>query len=207
MRSHQSFWNKNAKKYAASPVEDEAAYKEKLSITQSYLKPNMRLLEFGCGTGSTAIIHAPHVNSILAVDYSDEMIAIARKKAADANVSNIEFKVEAIENLSAQDAQFDMVLGLSIIHLLNYPQDTVNHVFELVKPGGVFVSSTVCISESVPMLRHILPLLGKTGLIPNVNPFRVADVVQLLESAGFIIEKQWQPSPKAAVFIVARRPD
>jgi len=38
-------------------------------------------LEFGCGTGSTALLHASFVKHMTATDISDEMIEIAKQKA------------------------------------------------------------------------------------------------------------------------------
>jgi cyclopropane fatty-acyl-phospholipid synthase-like methyltransferase len=37
---------------------------------------DMEVLEFGCGTGSTAIVHAPHVKELRAIDISEKMIGI-----------------------------------------------------------------------------------------------------------------------------------
>ena len=53
------FWDRHAKGYAKRPVPDEAAYQRKLKMTQDYLTPDMEVLELGCGTGTTALIHAP----------------------------------------------------------------------------------------------------------------------------------------------------
>lgn len=74
------FWDKIADKYSKQPIADEESYQKKLKVTQEYLKLNMKVLEFGCGTGSTAIIHAPHVQQIRAIDISQNMISIAKKK-------------------------------------------------------------------------------------------------------------------------------
>ena len=81
-----------AVKYAAQPIADEAAYQCKLAKTQEYLRPNMEVLEIGCGTGGTAIIHAPFVAHIRAVDISKEMIAISQSKAAEAGVAEAGFE-------------------------------------------------------------------------------------------------------------------
>ena len=59
MNQSVKFWDKIADKYSKQPIVDEASYQKKLQITQEYFKPDMEVLEFGCGTGSTAIIHAP----------------------------------------------------------------------------------------------------------------------------------------------------
>ena len=61
------FWDRIAKRYAKRPVADDAAYQKKLEITQSYFQPHMEVLEIGCGTGSTAITHAPNVKRIAAI--------------------------------------------------------------------------------------------------------------------------------------------
>ena len=74
------FWDKIAKRYSKQPISDEAAYQKKLQVTRGYFQPGMKVLELGCGTGSTAIAHAPFVASIRAIDISSKMIAIAQSK-------------------------------------------------------------------------------------------------------------------------------
>ncbi len=58
------FWDKIAERYSKRPIVDEAAYQKKLQVTREYFRPDMEVLEFGCGTGSTAITHAPYVKHI-----------------------------------------------------------------------------------------------------------------------------------------------
>ena len=65
-RPSAKFWDRIAARYSKKPVADEAAYQKKLQITRKYLRPDSRVLEFGCGTGSTAIAHAAHVKHVLA---------------------------------------------------------------------------------------------------------------------------------------------
>lgn len=57
----EKFWNGTARKYAASQIGDMAGYERTLARTRSYLHPDDRVLEIGCGTGTTALIHAPNV--------------------------------------------------------------------------------------------------------------------------------------------------
>ncbi len=59
------FWDRIAERYAKQPIADEAAYQKKLQVTRDYFRPDMAVLEFGCGTGSTAIAHAPYVKHVL----------------------------------------------------------------------------------------------------------------------------------------------
>lgn len=206
MAAQADFWNRMAAKYARDPVADEASYQYKLRKTQEYFMPDARVFEFACGTGSTAIVHAPFVKSILAVDFSKEMIGIARKKALAAGIGNVNFEVSAIEDFTIPDEGYDVVMGHSILHLVRNRGEVLAKVFSLVKPGGVFVSSTACIDDISPILKWVLPVGTALGLVPHVGAFRSDELIAEIGAAGFEVEHRWRPRPSAAVFIVARRP-
>ncbi len=78
------FWDRIAPAYSRQPVADSETYTRKLAATQALMQPSMTVLEFGCGTGSTALAHASHVAQIDATDVSAAMIAIGQQKARDA---------------------------------------------------------------------------------------------------------------------------
>jgi ubiquinone/menaquinone biosynthesis C-methylase UbiE len=205
MSRSTKFWDRMAKGYARRPVADEASYRKKLEITRGYVKPDMAVLEFGCGTGSTAIAHAAYVNHIQAIDLSANMLEIARSKAADAGVSNVTFQQASIDAFEAPDESFDAILGLSILHLLTDRNAAIAKVYRMLKPGGIFVSSTVCLGDSMKWLKPIAPTIGRLfGLVIRV--LTSADLLRSLTEAGFTIEQEWQPGPKKAVFIVAKKP-
>ena len=81
--------------YSRRPVADEAAYQHKLEKTREYLTPEMSVFEFGCGTGTTGIHHAPYVKSVRAIDVSKNMIDIARGKAASTTSPTCSSKLQA----------------------------------------------------------------------------------------------------------------
>ncbi len=195
-----------ATRYSERPISDEAAYEEKLRITGEYLRPEMRLLEFGCGTGSTALIHAPNVRQIHAIDVSKNMIKIARSKANAMGIKNVTFACSDMNEFEMRDGSFDMVLALSILHLMDNWREVLVQVNQLLKPGGVFVSSTACLGDSMNYLKWILPIGSFLRLLPTVKVFKQADLQQGLIAAGFEIDRQWQPDKSKAVFIVAKKP-
>ena len=82
MSQDKAFWDRIARKYAQDPIADQTSYEHKLEKTRAHFTPGSRVLEYGCGTGSTAILHAPHVREIVATDLSDEMIAIAEPQSS-----------------------------------------------------------------------------------------------------------------------------
>jgi SAM-dependent methyltransferase len=200
------FWDKLADRYARQPIADEASYQRKLEITRQHLRPDMDVFEFGCGTGGTAILHAPHVRHVTAIDFSQAMIAIARGKAAAAGVNNVSFEQADIGDFRAPDASFDVILGLSILHLLNDKDAALAKVRRLLKPGGVFISSTACIGETMGMgmLGAIAPVGKALGVLPQLNVMKPKQLAESIAAAGFAIEQQWQPGKGKAVFIVAR---
>jgi len=200
------FWDRIAERYSRDPVADEAAYQKKLEVTRGYLRPDMEVLEIGCGTGSTAILHAPHVTHIQAIDISSKMIEIARRKVDADNIENLTFQQSTVDGFSAPDGCYNAVLALSVLHLLEDRNAAIAKVHRLLKPGGIFVSSTVCLGDS--MLRFLKPIasIGKLfGLLPLVKAFTPQELADSITDAGFEIDHQWQPGKGKAVFIVARK--
>jgi ubiquinone/menaquinone biosynthesis C-methylase UbiE len=192
MNASAKSWNKVADGYAKQPIADEAAYQKKLQITRDYLQPSMNVLEFGCGTGSTALLHAPYVHHIRAIDFSANMIAIAQAKAADQNIQNVTFEAASIDELSVPDSTYDAVLGLNVLHLLDNKEAAIAKVHNMLQPGGCFITSTVCLGDTMAWFRLIAPIGKVLGLFPLVKVFTIKDLEKSLTDAGFEIDYQWQ---------------
>ena len=205
MHQPSKFWDKIAERYAKKPVADEAAYQKKLQITRDYFRPDMDVFEFGCGTGSTAIAQAPYVKHIRAIDISATMIEIAQGKADAGGIGNVTFEQSTIDDLDMPDETFDAVMGHSILQLLENKDDAIAKVHKMLKPGGVFVSSTACIGDFMKIFKVIAPIGRFFGVLPLVKVFTVKELEDSLTSAGFTIDTQWQPSKSKGVFIVARK--
>jgi ubiquinone/menaquinone biosynthesis C-methylase UbiE len=199
------FWDRIAKRYAGRPVADEASYEEKLRITREYLSPDMNVLEIGCGTGSTALALAPGVGHILATDISANMIEIARGKLQAEGIDNVAFEQSTVEALTVAPGSMDAVLAHNILHLLDDWQSAIPAMRDVLKPGGVFVSSTACLGDSMNYLRPVAALGRLLNLLPLVRFFSKSELVDCMTAHGFTIEHQWQPKRQAAVFIVARK--
>ncbi len=207
MSTSERFWDKTAERYAKSPVSDEATYQRKLEETRSYFRPNMRVLEFGCGTGTTAIHHAQHVQHIDAIDISENMLRIGRGKAREAGVDNITFARGTLAEFNAEDESFDAVLGLNVIHLLPDRPQVFEEVARILKPGGLFVSSTVCLGHSYLRFIKLIAPLGKwLGLMPDVFILTETELASEVTREGFEIESQWHHGKNGiAVFMIARK--
>jgi len=166
----------------------------------------MEVLEFGCGTGSTAISHAPYVKHIQAIDFSTKMIEIAQAKADAENIENVTFRQASIDEVNMADQTLDAVMGHSVLHLLDNRQEVIAKIYRMLKPGGVFISSTACIADDMKYFRFIAPMMKIFGLALQV--FTTKELQDSLTNAGFKIDHQWQPPGKGkSVFIVAKKPE
>lgn len=200
------FWDRIADKYSKSPISDEEKYQRKLDMTRQRLTPDMRVLEFGCGTGGTALAHAPHVAHIHAIDVSSRMIEIAREKQAEAAIDNVRFEVSGIGAFTAPDATFDAVLAMNILHLVDDPAAIIAKSAKLLKPGGHFVSSSFSANDRARWLKFIAPIGKALGKFPPViKSFSLADLKAWHAATGLEIDEEWRTGRMNADFLIARK--
>lgn len=208
MTEDARFWDRIADKYSRQPISDENVYQRKLAMTRARLRPDMRVLEYGCGTGGTALIHAPHVAHIHAIDVSSGMIDIARGRQADAGINNVTFEVSGIDAFKAEDGSYDAVLALSILHLVEDPAKIIAKSAALLKPGGYFISSTFAAQDQAWWLKFIAPVGKALGKFPPVLEFfSLEDLKAWHTDAGLEIEEEWRTGRMNADFLIAQKPE
>jgi ubiquinone/menaquinone biosynthesis C-methylase UbiE len=203
-----AFWDKVARKYAASAISDMAGYERTLARVRQLLTPADVVVEFGCGTGTSALRLAPSLQHLLATDYSSAMIEIAREKAAAEGCANVTFAVEAPEQTVQADASFDAALAFNLLHLVKERKAALAQMHRVVRPGGLFISKTPCLSEMNPLIRLAVPVARWLGKAPYVDFFNGAQLEAEVVDAGFeIVERGRHGAGKKdfRLFLVARR--
>lgn len=200
-----AFWDKLADKYNRQPVVDEEIYQKKLQLTQAFLTKEMSVLEFGCGTGSTAIQHAAYVKQILATDVAENMLEHGRRKAVEAGITNISFERYSIEDFPEHGQTFDAVLGLNILHLCREPRAVIQKVKRLLKPGGLFIQSSPCLKDFGLMVKMFVPVMQAIGKAPHVSFFSSDELHQMMDEEGFHTVEEFLPEGNHADFIIAQR--
>ncbi len=212
MQNAKNFWNKTALKYAKSPISDIKSYEYTLGRTKSYLGKSDKVLEIGCGTGSTALLLASNVQQITGSDLSDGMIAIAEKNAREQKVSNAEFTTAGVNALPFKNGAYDAVMAFNLIHLLEDTSAIMKRCHELVKPGGYFISKTVCKpGKGTPLkfklLFMVLPVMQFLNMAPFVKFMEIPELEHHVTEAGFkIIETGNHPKAPPSRYIVAQKP-
>lgn len=208
MVDSKTFWDKMAPKYAESQMRSVDDYEHTLARTLSHLTPEMRVLEMGCGTGTTALRLAPHVKAFVGTDQSSEMIRIARDKAADEH-SNLEFRVLGAAESAQLEEGFDVVMGFNLFHLVPDADAVLADIFKMLKPGGLMISKTPCLMDKAFgwkrfLVAGMLPILKRIGKAPDVGLWRIADVDRRIADAGFETLESGN-FPAISRYVVARK--
>lgn len=207
MNADPTFWNRIADDYARRPVEDPAAFDRKIAIMKARLTPTDTVVDVGCGTGSLALRLAPAAGHVHGVDVSPEMIRIARGKAA--GVDNVTFHVAAFDDAftALPDGSVDLLAACSLLHLVDDRDAALARMFRLLRPGGVFVTSTVCLGASWVPYAPILLGMYWLGKAPRVQIFTKQGLADDVRRAGFVAIEQPDVGAKPEIaFLVARRP-
>jgi SAM-dependent methyltransferase len=208
MAAKARFWDKLARKYAADPIADMAGYEATLARTQALLAPTHRVLEIGCGTGTTALRLAPFTAQLVATDVSAAMITIAREKLAAAPQQNLDFQVADADAPVLGRAGYDVVLAFNVLHLVADLDATLTSAVRALAPGGLLLSKTPCIGDMNPLIRLALPVMRLVGKAPHVLSFRAPALEAALVRHGLeivAVEHHGTKGKDTRPFIVARK--
>ena len=205
MDTDAAFWDKTARKYAASPIKNMDAYNETLDRTRAHLSKEDRVLEVGCGTGSTALLLASSVVHITASDFSASMIEIGEEKARGQGAENVSFLQAALPDPRLEAQPYDAVLSFNTLHLVRDLPAVLANLHGALKPGGLLITKTVCLAQQTRLWGVPIFLLRLIGRAPYVNLLTFGALEQAIEDAGFgILETGLYPPPWSR-FVVARK--
>ena len=202
--TNAAFWNKAAPKYAKDAIGDMPAYEETLDRMREILQPHHRVLELGCGTGSTALELADSVDRYIGTDVASKMVKIAKGKLTEQSPQNLSFAVQDAGVMTS--GSNDVVLALNLLHLLPDLENTLAEIYKALPSGGLLISKTGLLKDGLWLLPLVIPLMRTIGKAPFVRSLSEESFIGLLENAGFkVTEKLVQGGMVPRVFIVAQK--
>ncbi len=114
----------------------------RLAMGLAGLRPGMRVLDLGSGTGEVALLAAEVVGpdgSVTSVDQSPEVLEYAATKCADRGVTTVRF-VQGDVATFVPDEPIDACVGRLVLTYLADPVATVRRLWQLLPPGGVYLA-------------------------------------------------------------------
>lgn len=203
--NHVAFWDKAAPKYAKNKISDVDAYVATRSRIEAILQPHHRVLELGCGTGSTALELANRVDRYIGTDFSTQMIAIAQSKLAEKTLPHLSFAVQNQDHLRA--GKHDVILALNLLHLVPDLELFLSQIYQALPSGGLYIAKTGLLGDGAWILRGIIPVMRAVGKAPYVRCFRGSELLEMLRDTGFdMTETLQQDGIAPRLFTVARKP-
>jgi ubiquinone/menaquinone biosynthesis C-methylase UbiE len=101
------------------------------------LKPDMDVMDFGCGTGLLALQLQPAVHSIMGVDSSQGMLDILSAKIRENGMKNVTTQHIDLDNGGVLDGQYDLVVSSMTLHHIPDIQPLFDHFARILKPAGL----------------------------------------------------------------------
>jgi len=149
------------------------------------LRPGMRVLDLGCGTGSGTREIAHRVGpsgTVVGLDTSPRMIAEAERKCGDLSSGDASFVVGCAEDLN-EERRFDVVICTNAFHHFLDKALVFRRVLHAVRPEAMFLIEDIC-NDSWTM--RALDWLGTMGERVHVGSTRSSDLKRLMENQGFV---------------------
>jgi 2-polyprenyl-3-methyl-5-hydroxy-6-metoxy-1,4-benzoquinol methylase len=206
MHNPEKFWNRMAGQFDKRAKQYELTHPETNGKIRKYLRDSDIVLDYGCATGRIAFELAPKVKMIHGIDFSHKMIDLAKRNADENIIENVDFTKATIFDEIFQRESFDVVLALNILHLVEDAGKAVQRIDELLKPGGMVITTTATMGELKIFIKIIIRLLIKTGLAPKIRFFKIPELENLLTGGNFqIIEAECLNRNKTEYFIAAKK--
>jgi SAM-dependent methyltransferase len=104
------------------------------------IKPEMEVLDLGCGDGTTAIPAAERGAHVLGVDIAANLVVAGNARAREAGLKNLLFREGDASNLSGiADDRFDLVVSIFGAMFAPRPMDVAREMVRVTRPGGRIV--------------------------------------------------------------------
>jgi SAM-dependent methyltransferase len=104
------------------------------------VRPGMKILDLGCGDGTTAVPAAEYGATVLGVDIAQNLVAAGNARADMAGLENLRFQQGDASNLAElEDESFGLVVSIFGATFAPRPDDVAREMVRVTRPGGRIV--------------------------------------------------------------------
>ena len=128
------FWNRMAPGYARSTISDVENYERKLRETAALMRPDMQVLEIGCGSGYQAAILSKICRRVFTIERIDELLKEAKSRFSALKMHNIITRFDEGKRGLKKYAPFESILFSAIV------KEIPSVLFEQLVEGGICVA-------------------------------------------------------------------
>ncbi len=190
-----------------------AADRARRRLVDDAVEPGMRVLEIGCGTGTLTLLAAEKDARVVAFDVSEPMLAMARRKLADAGFSErVRLEHVGVSGMDAlDDASFDLVASTLVFSEFSNDERAwaLRHSFRVLRPGRRLAIVDEVTPESLGQrLVHgavRLPLLVATFALTQTTTRPVDGLPGLVAEAGFRVEREERTALGSLLYLLAAK--
>ena len=136
---NKEFWQRTAKSYGPFMKHSKKLYDAIGERMRPGLTREMNVLELACGSGHLSFRLAGAVRLWEATDFSENMIAEARKQPRS---SRLHFSVQDATDLPYAPDSFDAVVISNALHIMPRPELALAEIRRVLKPGGALFAPT-----------------------------------------------------------------
>lgn len=140
----RQYWNSRAEGYTLSNRE-ELEDEHRIFLWEQQIRRALNgricrhVLDVGCGPGFFSVLLARLGYEVTAVDYTENMLAEARKNAVHYGV-DIDFRRMDAQKLDFEDGIFDLVISRNVLWNLEQPEQAYREWIRVLKPNGTVMS-------------------------------------------------------------------
>ena len=156
------FWDNVAGVYDLfADIFNKETHKALIAAVSSRITPYDAVLECACGTGLLTGAIAERCRTLLATDFSANMLKRAKKKYGA--LPNVTFRQADILHLDEPDGQFDVVIAANVIHLLDEPYKALAELDRVCRSGGTIIVPTYMNRSEQGKTSGFASTVGKAG--------------------------------------------
>jgi SAM-dependent methyltransferase len=136
MNPNKELWEKgDFTRIAATMRESGEALVQRIGV-----KSGMKVLELGCGDGTTAVPEAKLGADVLGVDISSNLVEAGNRRAKEQGLTNLKFQEgDASDLAQLPDKTFDLVVSIFGAMFAPRPFDVAKEMVRVTRPGGRIV--------------------------------------------------------------------